>query len=247
MPDLQEFYVGYLGLSPRHARFVRVAVPTLLWLLAIVAGLGAWQQRDPGDATWETGATRTWTGVLRATPYPMLETDNGTFLLVRQGKHGAQPDLANLDGRQASVEGWRLQRDGRRMIELAPDNAIIAPAEPVDTSPTTHPAPDPIPLGSATLRGEIMDAKCYLGAMKPGEGKAHKPCATLCIDAGIPPVLVTRDADGRASYYLLTTPDGGPANALVHAHIGEPVEVRGPLTRRGDVLLLAVESVEFLR
>ena len=242
MPDLQEFYVGYLGLSPRHARFARVAVPALLWILAIIASVNAWQQRDPGDAVRDTGATRTWSGVLRASPYPMLDTDDATFLLVRQGKRGAQPDIAPLVGRRATVEGWRLQRDGRRMIELAPE--AITPEAPDTAAP---PPPRTEPRGPITLRGEIMDAKCFLGAMKPGEGKAHKPCATLCIDAGIPPMLVTRDADANASYFLLTTPDGAPANALVHRYVGEPVEIRGTLSRRRDLLLLAIDSIEFLR
>ena len=32
-------------------------------------------------------------------------------------------------------------------------------------------------LGEATYRGEILDSKCWFGAMQPGQGKPHKSCA----------------------------------------------------------------------
>jgi hypothetical protein len=28
-----------------------------------------------------------------------------------------------------------------------------------------------------TLTGEIVDSKCYLGVMNPGQGKVHRDCA----------------------------------------------------------------------
>src|SRR5690349_19376703 len=62
-----------------------------------------------------------------------------------------------------------------------------------------------------SLRGEIVDSKCFLGAMRPGNGKTHKACAMLCIAGGVPPMFVTRDSAGREEYYLLAGPDGGPA------------------------------------
>ena len=68
------------------------------------------------------------------------------------------------------------------------------------------------PLGGATLAGEIIDPKCYFGAMKPGEGKIHKACATLCLRGGIPPMFMTTDEQGRHVYYLLTKPDGRGSN-----------------------------------
>ncbi len=51
---------------------------------------------------------------------------------------------------------------------------------------------------SVTLRGEIVDAGCYIpqGAM----GEKHKSCATKCIAAGQPMGLLTSDG----ALYLLT-------------------------------------------
>ncbi len=71
-----------------------------------------------------------------------------------------------------------------------------------------------------TLKGEIIDPKCYLGAMKPGGGKTHKACAMLCISGGVPPMLVTRDANKQETFYLLTTDQGGVANELVLPFVG---------------------------
>ena len=41
------------------------------------------------------------------------------------------------------------------------------------------------PLGAVTLTGEIVDSKCFLGVMNPGNLKPHKACAIRCISGGI--------------------------------------------------------------
>jgi hypothetical protein len=51
-------------------------------------------------------------------------------------------------------------------------------------------------LGAFTLVGEIVDSKCYLGIMNPGETNPHRECAALCIGGGIPPLIIAHDADG---------------------------------------------------
>jgi hypothetical protein len=51
-------------------------------------------------------------------------------------------------------------------------------------------------LGAFTLVGEIVDSKCYLGIMNPGETNPHRECAALCIRGGIPPLIIAHDADG---------------------------------------------------
>jgi hypothetical protein len=71
-----------------------------------------------------------------------------------------------------------------------------------------------------TLKGEIIDPKCYLGAMKPGGGKTHK-ARHACISGGVPPMLVTRDASKQETFYLLTTAEGGLAGELVLPFVGD--------------------------
>jgi len=245
MPETRDdFYVGYLPLPPGHARVLRIGIPALLWACAIVAGALAWTQRDPGPTSWSAladGKVSTWTGVYRNEPYPMLEslTDDGTpvtYLIVKQGKLGAPDGLGIHDGKKVWVEGWAITRQGRTMIELAPDEGFRPDIEHTTYTP---PAP-PERLGTVTLRGEIVDSKCFLGAMKPGDGKGHRACATLCIDGGVPPTLVT---DGYSRFIMLTTDTGESAAELVRPYIAQPVEITGELERRGDLFVLRVESI----
>lgn len=88
-----------------------------------------------------------------------------------------------------------------------------------------------------------MDSKCYLGAMKPGDGKAHKACAILCVSGGIPPVLIYLDSTGKRRSSLLTDPTGGPVNDHVLPLIGEPIEIRGTPGTLGPLPLMAIESL----
>jgi hypothetical protein len=240
-PD--EFYVGYLPLPRGHARALRIIVPALLWTLVLMGGLLAAVQRDPGHARWETGRTIQRTGLLLARPYPMLVADpeapgSGAevVLLTEMGKRGAQARVGVADGKRVRVTGWRLQRDGRSILELAPDSDAVSVTGDGGAAPT------PEVLGAVELRGEFVDSKCYLGAMKPGDGKAHKACAELCIAGGIPPVLVTSDGRGGVRYIVLTGPRLGPATVTGFA--GEPVRVRGRLQRWAGAEFLEIERVE---
>ncbi|MFG0294252.1 MAG: hypothetical protein ACF8MJ_14015 [Phycisphaerales bacterium JB050] len=233
-------YVGYLPTPRREKRLLRIAVPVLLWIGAMAAGLVAWRMQDPGTGIWDTSNEQTWEGVLHADPYPLLEIDGaGTtevVLLVEMGKTGTDRARA-FDGRRVSVTGFELERDGRRIFELVPEDRAISAieGEVVGGGFATT------PVRSVTLRGEIMDSKCFLGAMKPGEGQGHRACAILCIRGGIPPMLVTRDAAGTASYYLLVNEDGSGLAPDALDRIGEPVEITGELRHRGDLMLLAID------
>lgn len=233
-------YVGYLPTPAREKRFLRVLIPVLLWLGAITTGLVAWRMQDPGTGVWDISNEQTWEGVLRADPYPLLEIERAgeteIVMLVEMGKFGPERARA-FDGQRVEVTGFELERDGRRIFELVPEERAISAlgGERVSSAPL------PTPIGSVTLRGEIMDSKCFLGAMKPGEGQGHRACAILCIRGGIPPMLVTRDASGNASYYLLVGTDGAGLAPDALDRIGEPVEITGELSRRGDLMMLAID------
>lgn len=256
MPDASpttgrdELYVGYLPVPPRQRRFLRWSVPITLWLLCAACFFWARSQRSPGTAVWDDGQPIKLHGVIVSNPYPILfAQDSGgerqAILLVEVGKHGSNRRAAGLNGRTATVSGWPLHRDGRRMLELEPiDTAIVA-----DTQSPSRALPPVMKLvGPVTLRGEIVDSKCFLGAMKPGEGKTHKECATLCIRGGIPPMFVTRDAEGLVTYYLLQDPTGGPIDPAIFPLIADPVEINADLATWGDMNVLKVhpESVRRL-
>ncbi len=240
--DEPEFYVGYLPMPRGAARFVRIAVPGALWIMAIAAAVLSRSQPDAGSGSWDDANLRTFTGVVVASPYPMLMADDrgdgkpGAMLLVEMGKFGGGQRAAPLDGTRATIAGYLLERDGRRMIELAPGTDAF----PLPSGPAANTALPVRRLGEATLRGEIVDSKCFLGAMRPGEGKTHKECAALCIAGGIPPMLITRDERGDATYYLLTNADGGAIGSEVLPLVADPVEVQGQIEEFGGLLRLRV-------
>lgn len=244
-----ELYVGYLPVPPKQRRFLRWAVPATLWALCAVSFLWARSQHSPGPGVWDQGQPITLRGMVFAAPYPILFAhdaagDLQAILLVEAGKHGSHQRFAGFRGRAATVSGWPLHRDGRRMLELEPgDSAVVADPD----SPQSELPPIMKPVGPVTLRGEIVDSKCFLGAMKPGEGKTHKECATLCIRGGIPPMFVTRDALGNPTYYLLQDPAGGPIDPAIFPLIADPVEVSADLATWGGLNILSVRPESIRR
>ena len=255
MSDASEFYVGYLKMPPSLARFLRWVAPGLIMTGLAVAYCLSGSQNDPGGGVWHDEA-QVLVGRVSATPYPMLRVPSKqpggaveTVLLVSEGKHGAGERVAGMEGKIAKVRGTILERDGHRMLELADDQPMVRDDSPtaadVDRLPASQPPNADAPPRRVTLRGEIIDPKCYSGAMKPGEGKAHKECATLCISGGIPPMFVTFDAAGRRHYYLLTDSDGralrGEAIDRLLPFVADAVEISGVQEQRGDLAILRVD------
>jgi hypothetical protein len=120
-------------------------------------------------------------------------------------------------------------------MELVPGGSAI------ETLSRAAPATDAASMlgaRSVRLRGEIVDFKCYLGAMKPGDGKTHKACAALCISNGIPPMLITRNERGDLEYVLLEDADGASVSDRVAPFAGEPIEVEGALHSIGSLKVL---------
>jgi hypothetical protein len=169
----------------------------------------------------------------------LFAEDGQAYFLVEVGKRSAHERIAGLAGRHVELAGWLLPRADRRMIELTPEDTALTML--TEARPGISPG---LEFAEAvTIRGEIVDTKCYLGAMKPGDGKAHKACATLCIEGGIPPMLVSFDSRGRRSYHVLTDADGLAATSLVLEYVGEPVEIEGRRGRLGSLPVLTVTAV----
>jgi hypothetical protein len=250
-PREDEFFIGWLPIPRSYLRRLWPVAVGLLFTAAVSAGLVAAFQRNPGTGQWDTDNRGTFEGIVTAQPYALLHVAGEkpgdpprTFLLVEEGKFGAGPRVERLLQGKAEggvrASGTILHRDGRWMLELADGAEGLRPlAEAEERRLPALPRPEPVVVAERTaLRGEIIDPKCYLGAMKPGGGKTHKACACLCISGGIPPMFVTRAGNGAETFYLLTTDDGGAANAAVLQFVGDAVEVTGRLERRGDLLLL---------
>lgn len=242
--DDAPFYVGYLPLPGAARRFLVPWLAANFVLLAAVGVVLAQQQRDPGDGAWDTATPVTYEGVLTLDPYPLLHVMDAeeaegplTVIPIEMAKLGSQERLADMGDRRVRLTGFPIRRGGRVVLGLeAGEGAVEAmgPASPADEFA-------PVALGTHTLVGEIVDPQCFLGAMKPGEGKPHKVCATLCITGGIPPVFVVRDEAGGTTTYLLMTADGGAFPPSHYGYIADAIEVAGAVERRGDLLVLLAD------
>jgi len=236
------FYVGDLPLPRAIKRFI---VPWVIGNLVLAICIGvviAQQHRDPGDGTWDTGQAVTIEGVLTMNPYPLLRSEGRTYILVEQGKFGVQQRIEDdqIAAGNVSVTGYLIERDGRTVLEL--DDTQPNPIANVISARLDHSfLEDYEDHGTHTLVGEIVDPKCYLGVMQPGDGKTHKTCATLCIAGGIPPVFLVRDELGNTAAYLLTDSAGGALPEAYYPYIADPVRLTGQVIRQGDLLILRAD------
>lgn len=269
-----DFYVGYLAIPPSHRRAVMLALPLLALVMLGSAAALAHRRADWGSGAWEIEAPRSIAGGLALSPYPTLTviSDTGAveaYLVVGAAKTApTAPSLAAAApaiglnpahrSHPVTITGYDLHRDGRRMISLAVDERTSIAPTPAPTQasgPTSGPtsaaslAPTwEHPDTTISLYGQILDAKCYLGAMQPGHGRGHKACATACIQGGIPPMLVTQDDRGRLSYHLLTDSDGsaltGERLAALLPFVADPVVLTGRPGRLGNWSLLAIDPAD---
>jgi hypothetical protein len=232
------FYVGYLRMPLRLLRFLAVVL-VLLMLADAGLALVLYRLQDArASGDWSEEGEIAVDGIFVARPYPLvLAPGTGgaaghAVLLVSEGKAGAPPTLAPLDGKRVTARGYALLRDEITVLQLTrdPEAAGETPAVPVR----------PAPAGALTLTGEIADTKCFIGAMNPGEGKVHKSCASLCILGGIPPLFITRDAAGRPSYRLLADAEGGPINTEAAARAGEFITLTGTVSHLDGIDIFAV-------
>lgn len=238
-PD-DEFFVGYFETPRGLTRFALGAAALLLVIFGVVAASAALLERAPGAAHQRNASM---TGRMIAAPYGMVRyEDEGHVrhvLLVRGGKFGAPArDIERLDAEVVTVQGLALERDGRELLEL---HASIAEGE---LDEATRARLDAVPtedLGEVSVEGEIVDSKCYYGRMRPGGGRTHRACAQLCIAGNIPPVLVTHDAAGHATHYVLASLANGSVAREVLPFVAEPVRVRGRLFRTADLLVLRLD------
>ena len=234
-----DFYIGYLPTtSPRLAAYVRRTVLLLVVAFVGVAALLVTSMGGFSNSVYEWGVEREFEGVISERPVPTLiverpgvaleAPDTSSYLLVAVGKFGASGEVAGLHGHRVRLTGTLIYRDDQTMVEL-----VAGSIEDLGDGASVLSQATDVDLGIQTLTGEIVDSKCFLGVMKPGNLKPHRACAIRCISGGIPPVLLVRDDEGSASYYLLVSADGNAVNADVLDRVAEPVRIEGRVVRRG--------------
>lgn len=243
-PKKPDFFIGWLGRLPRRTREVVIASALGLilgfGLTALVVGAS---QNDPGDGAIRWGSNVAERGVILAQPYPHLRTepsaehpDGQTFLLTLPGKRGAQPPAEQYDGQVVDVTGVWSRRGDIALIQLAGADAVKPSAAPgsVELTPVEN-------RGYWRISGEICDGKCWLGAMRPGAGVAHKACANLCLTGGAPPVLVLTQPVEGSEFLLLADPQGKPLGEDLKGLTAILLTLEGALERRGDLLVFKVD------
>jgi hypothetical protein len=237
-----DFYVGYVPKAPAGLGKIvaRIAAGVLLAGL-IAGGLLIFGQPPFATSKFEYGEYRDYAGVIEEWPYAMLVTDNASFLLVAPGKHGLSDTVKGLQGKHVQLKGSLIERTPDRMIEVVPASIAVGAQRSQAASQRM------IDLGPVTLRGEIVDTKCYLGVMNPGEHKVHRDCAVRCISGGVPPAFLARDASGDSRVLLLAGEDGRALSKEVLPFVAEPLEISGDLIRMGSTLTLKASPAQFRR
>jgi hypothetical protein len=262
MNGADEFYIGWEDrMPPALRRRVRWLVA---WLFVLALALGvllAAGQRLIGVSVFEWGKIKSFSGVLESRPYPRLLVRRpgvgegpgafSSYHLVRPFKFGLDAGTSRrFDGEAVELQGTLIYRDGQTMIEVA-ENSIRAASSAsrisADSPAAQAAATRPVPLGRQTLVGEIVDSKCYLGVMNPGQLATHRGCAIRCISGGIPPVLLVRLAQGAPLCFLLVSSAGQPVNQQVLDLVAEPVEITGDVERQGELLVLRADPATYRR
>src|SRR6266496_2285095 len=238
-----DFYVGYLPQASSVLRQFVCRVVFALGLLGVVLALTlALAQMPFANSYFEFGKQRDFEGTLITGPYPELivrrpgqvdpTRNSSEYLLVAPGKHGADALVLDFAGKQVHLRGQLIYRDERTMVEV----------EPGSIRPAVIPAAgmgEIRDLGPVTLNGEIVDSKCYLGVMNPGQGKVHRDCASRCLSGGIPPLFIESD-NGRQ--FLLVAQDGRALRyEAFKQFVAEPVSLSGELVQRGDARVLGID------
>lgn len=243
-----DFYIGWQAAAPSGlARFVRLRVMALFTVTAAIGAVLALARAPFSFARFEYGVVRSFTGRLEHIPYPTLvvarpgaEKSASRWLLTVFGKRGAEGATAAFNGHDVRFEGSLIHRDGVTMVELLPETLV-------DLGAAATPPSLAAEGGHVRLAGEIVDAKCFLGVMKPGDLKTHRACAARCISGGVPPVLLVRDAEGHATYHLLVDEAGGAVNERVLHLVAEPIAVEGRLVQRDGLTILYADPACYER
>ncbi len=244
----EDFYIGYLPKMPKNtAKVIKIFV-ALAFITAIGLGVISWIGQKPfAKSIFEFGTIKDFEGTIQADGVPFLlvekkDKNNGLptferFPLVSEGKHGF--DAKQFDGQKVKLKGTRIYRGDLQMIEVVENSVEKLSANPIEEKAEN--------LGKFTLKGEIVDSKCYLGVMNPGQSKPHRDCAVACLRGGIPPLFVVKDFQGNVSELWLLSEKGEAVNKEILDFVAEPVEISGEVSRKGDQLFFKINPQQIKR
>ncbi len=244
----EEFYIGYLEKMPAGlARFIRKVIVLLFVVVIVVALIVSFYQRGFLPSTYEYYRDTELTGTIISQPVPALQVNWGydlqqnpiikTIPIVAFGKIGGGTLIRDFINTRVTVTGKLIYYDGKALLELSGPDPVksASPQAAIDLPKPDYHAP-------VDLRGEIVDAKCFFGVMKPGHGKPHRSCAIRCISGGIPAVFRSQGKDGVPVYYLID--EQSKSNIAWDRYVGESVEITGTAGDFNDWKVLLLENIE---
>jgi hypothetical protein len=241
---MNEFYVGYLPKAPAGiSRMIHAVVIALMAIAVIGAFTFACVQTTFAPVIFEYGKQRSFEGIIERKPFPTLlvkrpgSPDSGPshYLLVAEGKHGADEEVSPFEGKSVHLKGTLIYRGSQTMIEVV--RGSIAAEGTAEALPAAEKT-----LGMFELNGEIVDGKCYLGVMNPGSGKVHRDCAARCLSGGVPVLFATNNFRGEPAVLQLTDSGRKPLpKAAFLDHLGQPVRIKGTVVENGDTLIFEID------
>lgn len=257
MKENNNFYIGWQDkMSKSNSKFLKKIIIPLFICVPIFAFALVYFQNPINNFKFDFGNITTITGTYYDSPIPMVVADKGSFtdslshdiILVGYGKFGAQGIIqkieethGELNGKKVELAGTLIYGDGKTVMELTEKEASIRKV--IGTASSR--LPYNLTKKEINLSGEILDPKCYFGAMKPAEGKIHKSCAIRCISGGIPPIFRTKDQNLN-HYYILLDEEGKSMNKEVLPYVAEQISVSGKTNRfsNWDVLYVNLGDIK---
>lgn len=242
-----DFYIGYLPKMPESIkRMIKPFIVFLAMAAICFAVLFAIGQQPFAASVFRYGSPGQFQGTIQARPVPFLLVESKTKIkglptfarrpLVGEGKHGVGEDVTALDGKRVKLQGTLIERDGISMIEVVSGSIERVDPERGRVDNGGPEFSETKSLGIMTLNGEIIDSKCYLGVMNPGNKKTHRDCAVACLRGGVPAMFLVKDEAGNKSELWLLSDTGEAINDQILDYVAEPVELTGRVTRDGDQL-----------
>lgn len=258
MSQEDNFFIGWKGdTTANHKKSIKRLLVPIFIVAPLVLLVIVYFTKPFTNSVFELGQIKEFTGVYHESPFPVLLLDKGQLeqgtstsaLLVGFGKNGAKTYMhkaeetnGKLSGKRIKIQGTLIYGDGRTLIELTKkENSLLEVME------TEIKRSSDKRFSNVSLKGEIVDPKCWFGVMKPAEGKVHKSCAIRCISGGIPPVFKVEGGTSR-EYCILKGPNGEDINKDILEYVGEPVSITGKSYLENGWLVLRVdpESIYYL-
>ncbi|MDX2178043.1 MAG: hypothetical protein SFV18_00535 [Bryobacteraceae bacterium] len=194
-----------------------------------VAAILALSQKQFANSKFEFGVYRTYSGTIEERPLLSIDSGGTRYLLVAPGKWGADELARGKHGRRVDLRASLIERGGVSMLEIEPGSIVDrgeGKAAPWENR------------GPADVTGEIVDTKCFLGVMNPGEGRVHRQCAARCLSGGVPAAI----AQGDTVVFV-----SGIASRDLVPFAGDRVTVSGGVFSSGPIRVLITDLARLRR